>query len=612
MRATALLVSAFLGSLCLVQLPAETVRMPLDEVRPGMQGVGITVFDGSDREEFDVNVLGVLRNVMGPQRSIVVVRLSGGPLATTGVIQGMSGSPVYIDDRLLGAVSYSLGSFSKDAIAGITPIDEMIAGDSRMASTARRLPHPLPRSTTALDLARAISLAFSDGPFANRPADIEARGIPASDAARLGTLLRPIAIPLALHGFAPAVHDIWSAVLQTDGFVPTVGGVMSAETQREVADVPLQPGDAVGATLVRGDLTMAGTGTVTMVEGDRVYAFGHPFYNLGPVQIPMTRASVTTLLPSLAISSKIAAIGDVVGTFDQDRATGIYGTLGAGPTMIPVRVRLAEEDGGSRTTFNFEIIDDPVFTPILANTTTLNTLLTRTRGLGPRTYAVQGTVRLRNLPAVSFGDVYASNVASTAAAGSLTAPLTTLLGNKFGPVEVEGIDVEISTSDEPRTATLERVWLDVPRPRPGDRVPLKVLSRNYRGAELVETLMIDIPARTAGALTIRVSDAPTLTQQDQREGRSPATADSLGQLIRDLNSARRSNRLYVQLIRSDAGAVDQGEPLPALPGSVLAVLEGNRSSGGLGRLAEATLGEWEIATDHSVSGSRRLTVQLAR
>ena len=578
-----------------------------------MRGIGITVFDGSRREEFDVNVLGVLKNVMGPQRNIVIARLSGGPLAITGVIQGMSGSPVYLDGRLFGAVSYSLGSFSKDTIVGITPIDEMIKADSYPVSAERRIPKPLSLPATMPDLVRIISHAFAgDAPFAHRPGDVGARDIPAAEASHLGTLMRPIATPLVLNGFGPEVYNLWSTAVTGSGFVTTVGGVMSAEAQREVSNTPLQPGDGVGVSLVQGDLTMAGTGTVTMIEDNRVYAFGHPFYNLGPVQMPMTRAQVTTLLPSLAVSSKIVTIGDVVGTIDQDRSTGIFGNLGVGPNMIPVRIRLDEEGRKITTTFNFEIIDDPVFTPVLAYTTTLNTLFAWTREQGSRTYILSGTIRLQDLPPVSIGDVYTGNVASAAASVALMGPLTTLLSNEFEPVQIESIEIQISAIDEARTATLERVWIDTSRPRPGDRVPLKVVSRSYRGTKLVETLMVDIPAHASGVLTIQVSDAPTLTRQDQREGRSPATANSISQLIRNLNSTRRNNRLYVRLVRADAGAIDKGEPLPALPGSVLAVLESNRTSGELSKLAEATLGEWEIVTDHSVSGSRRLTIELAR
>ena len=332
MRAFAPLVFAFLATLCLVQLPAETARMPLAEVKTGMTGVGVTVFRGAEREEFEVEVLGVLTNVMGPQRNIIVARLTGGPLATTGVIQGMSGSPVYFDERLAGAVSYSLGSFSTDAIAGITPIEEMVATDAAATVAARRAPARLRMPVAEQDLAAVVREAFgSVQAFAQRPTDVRAFGLPSSQAGRLGTLLQPIATPLVLNGFAPELQSLLTAAFSAGGLATTVGGTMTAEAQLEAAGQPLQPGDAVGASLVQGDLTMAGTGTVTMVEDDRVYAFGHPFYNLGPVRFPMTRVHVTTLLPSLALSSKIAAIGQVLGTIDQDRSTGIYGSVGPGP-----------------------------------------------------------------------------------------------------------------------------------------------------------------------------------------------------------------------------------------------------------------------------------------
>ena len=385
---------------------------------------------------------------------------------------------------------------------------------------------------------------------------------------------------------------------------------MSAEAQEAHSDDRLQPGDAVGASLIRGNLTMAGTGTVTMVEGDRVYAFGHPFYNLGPARFPMTRAHVTTLLPSLAVSSKIAAIGDVLGTIDQDRPTGIYGTLGAGPSLIPIRVTLAGKDQELDETFLFEVVDDPLFTPLLTYTSVMNTLLSWTRSVGPRSYMVSATARIEGHPDITFGDVYSGAIASTAASAAMAAPLTALLENRFEPVRIEGVDVDVTSVEEPRTATLERVWLDAPRTRAGDQVPLRVLSRNFRGEELLETIMIDLPAHATGRLQIQVSDAASLTQQERREGYVSQPADSLAQLIRTLNQARRNSRIYVKLLRSDAGAVDRGERMPALPGSVLAVLDGNRSGGGLGRLRSATLGEWEIVTDHVVSGSRTLTVDV--
>ena len=578
-----------------------------------MTGVGVTVFHGADREEFEVEVLGVLTNVMGPQRNVIVARLTGGPLATTGVIQGMSGSPVYIDERLIGAVSYSLGSFSKDAIAGITPIEEMVATDEAATVVARRNPARLRIPVIEHDLAAAVREAFgSVQPFALRPTDVRAFGLPSSEAGRLGTLLQPIATPLVLSGFAPELQAFWTSAFGAGGLATAVGGTMTAEAQLESAGQPLQPGDAIGASLVRGDLTMAGTGTVTMVEGDRVYAFGHPFYNLGPARFPMTRAHVTTLLPSLAVSSKIAAIGEVLGTIDQDRSTGIYGSLGPGPTMVPVRITLADPGRDIERTFSFEIIEDPLFTPLLAYTTALNTFVTWTRDLGPRTYEVTGTVRLRDHASVRFDDVYTGDTASVVAASAVASPLVTLFANHFERVEIEGIDVAVTAIEERRTATLERVWLDAVRPRAGDEVPLRILSRSHRGAELLETVMVQIPAHATGQLVIEVSDAATLAMKERQEGWSPADADTLDQLIHGLNRTRRNNRLYVKLLRTDPGAVDRGEALPSLPGSVLAVLEGNRNSGGLGRLREAALGEWELVGDHVVSGSRRLSITIDR
>ena len=586
--------------------------MPLDEVQAGMRGVGVTVFHGAEREEFDVEILGVLQNGIGPKRSLIVSRLAGGPLATTGVIQGMSGSPVYIDGQLIGAVSYSLGSFSKDAIAGITPIEEMVATDAAAATQARRGPGAgLRLPVTADALATVVRSAFGGSePFARQPRDIEAFGLPLSEAGRIGTRLRPIATPLVLSGFSPELNDLWSSASRIGGFVTTVGGTMSAEAQEEVAGHGLQPGDAVGASLISGDLTMAGTGTVTMVENDRVYAFGHAFYNLGPARFPMTRAHVTTLLPSLAISSKITEIGQVLGTIDQDRPTGIYGTLGSGPALIPVQVTLTEADRSLDETFRFEVVDDPLFTPLLTYTSLLNTFISWTRSVGPRSYVVSATARIEGHPDFAMEDVYSGNSASTAASVDIANPLIALAGNPFELVRIERVDVKVTSVEEPRTATLERVWLDAARPRAGQQVPLRILSRNYRGAELLKTIMIDLPAHATGRLRLQVSDGASLTQQERQEGYGDEAADTLAQLIRNLNETRRNNRIYVRLIRAHAGAVDRGEPMPALPGSVLAVLDGNRSSGGLGRLLNATLGEWEIVTDHVVSGSRTLTVNV--
>ena len=605
------LLACALMVLALATLPAVTPRMPINEVEAGMQGVGITVFEGSRREEFTVHILGVLTNVMGPRRNLIVARLEGGPLAETGVIQGMSGSPVYIDDRLVGAVSYSLGSFSKEAIAGITPIDEMAATDAAPVRTAQRRSSLIQFAATGSQLTDIVRQTFVRlQPFAERPVDIHTAGIPTAEAGRLGTLLRPIATPLTLSGFVPEIHKLWSTVFDQAGFVTTIGGATRRAATQSTKTATLEPGDPVGATLMRGDFTMAGTGTVTFVEDNRVYAFGHPFYNLGRVKFPMTRAHVTTLLPSVAISSRIATIGEVLGTIDQDRSTGIYGTLGPGPSLIPVTVSLSAEDRSLDERFEFEIIDDSLFTPLLTYTGVLNTFFSWTREVGASTYEVSSVARLRGNDDVGFRNVFTGDTAGISAALSTAAPLTILLSNVFEPIELERIDITITSYEEPRVATLQRVWIDAHRPRAGETVPVKIASRTAAGDDVLNTVEISLPRHITGPVQLLVADATVLLQREAQAGRQPQQARSLPQLIRSLNSTRQNDRLYVQLLSEQAGAVVRGAPLTALPPSVLAVLEGDRESGEVVRLQQATLGEWEIKTDHVVSGSRLLTLTI--
>ena len=593
-----------------VSLPAATETMPLSEVRPGMQGVGVTVFEGSTRSEFDVHILGVLTNVMGPRRDLIVARLEGGPLSNTGVIQGMSGSPVYIDDRLIGAVSYSLGSFSKDAIAGITPIDEMIETDSSSRRMARRT-FQLPLDSTPTEISEEMRAAFRTlEPFAQNPRNVSVSGLPNSEARHLATMLRPISTPIVLNGFVPQVHEIWASMLSNAGFTTAVGGISATGTTQTNVSASLQPGDPVGVMLMRGDLTMAGTGTVTLIEDQRVYAFGHPFYNLGSAQFPMTTAKVTTLLPSLAISSRIAEIGDVLGTIDQDRATGIYGSIGNEPTMIPVNVTLETPETNSREVFRFEIIDNELFTPLLTYTGVLNTLFSWTQEVGAGTYDITTVAQLQNQPPVSFQNMYTGSTAAISAALSTATPLTSLLSNTFESVAVERIDVAVTAYETPRVATLQRAWLDTNDIRSGETTALHILTRSDDGNDRTYTLDLDIPRHVTGAAELLVADAITLEQEDAQTGRRIGEITSIPQLIDRLSTRRKNNRLYVQLLSPQPGAIVQGNTFESLPPSILAVLETDAGSGDLTKLTHSQISEWELTTDRVVSGNRRLAVTI--
>jgi hypothetical protein len=611
MKIRVFLAAAAIAGGTIVRLPAAPALMSIDEVKAGMVGTSRTVFEGTELKDFKVHILGVLRNVQGPKRNLILARLEGGPLAETGVIAGMSGSPVYVDGRLLGAVSYSIGSFPKEPIAGITPIGEMIDATAEIgARRAVTAQHRLELPVTPEQFAAAIHAAYTRiATFADRPADVQTFGMPASAGAQMGALLRPIATPLVLSGMNAATSDLVATMFHDGGVTPMLSGGSGGDAPASTE--PLRPGDPIGVSLLGGDAEMGATGTITHIDGDKIYAFGHPFYGFGPTAFPMTRATVYTSLPSLMSSFKIATMGDVVGTMKQDRATAISGTLGKGPGTIPLSITLDSGHGGTRT-FTYTIVNDQIFTPLLTYVALFNTLGNYERNFGAITYTVKGHATLEKHDDLSFEDIFTGDNPIPAAAAYVAGPITMLMANDMEPISLKGLELSIETSEESRAATIERVWLDDIRPRAGKTVPLKVLTRSYRGAEKISTIPIEIPANADGQLTVMVTDGRQLNQIEQREMRRSVQPQSVGQMIKLLNETHRNNRVYVRLLAGTPGAVVNGEAMTSLPPSVLAVLEGDRSGGNFAPIRSAALGEWELPMDSAISGTRVLTIDLDR
>jgi hypothetical protein len=366
---------------------------------------------------------------------------------------------------------------------------------------------------------------------------------------------------------------------------------------------------------VTGDLEMGATGTVTHIDGDRVYAFGHPFYNLGPAEFPLTRAHVYTMLPSLMASFKISSMGETIGTMHQDRATAIAGTLGKGPALVPMTVTLRSERGDGSAparVMKYQLVNDQLFTPLLAYVALFNTLSSYERQFGAATVSVKSQARLKGHGELSFEDVFAGESPLLGASAAVAGPLAMVLTNDLAPVALDALDVTVTTAETPRTASIERVWLDDIRPRPGRTVSLKVLTRSYRGEEKITTVPIDIPANASSELSILVTDGRQLNALEQRELRRSLQPQSVPQMLRLLNDTRRNNRIYVRLLTPTPGAVVAGEAMSALPPSVLAVLESDRNGGSFTPIRSATLGEWQIPMDSAVTGSRVLTVAIEK
>lgn len=606
-------VLVFLSLVCawVLATPAAERYLSINDIRPGMIGIGRTVFQGNSIDEFRVHILGVLRSTIGPRRDLILARLEGGPLAKTGVIAGMSGSPVYVDGRMIGAVSYSLGSFSTEPIAGITPIAEMIE--------AGRLTDPRPPgrpvivpSRVTLDTWREVTriLTHSGNAFERQDWDLRTLA-PAALDPRNAAALRPIATPLVIAGLS---LDAASPLVETLGPAGFVATPASGRAQLQAGSIPapaLRPGDPVGVALLSGDYTIGATGTVTEVDGERVYAFGHPLYGLGSIQMPMTRVIIHTILPSLMSSTKLASTGEIVGTFSQDRSTVLAGTLGSGPDTIPFTIRLANERGTQRDV-SVSMIDNPFFTPLLGLVAVGGALSTFERDMGINTYAVRGTVGIRGHDPVLIDDIFTGDQSAFGVASSVAVPLAALLTNNREPIHVDSVSMEIRAVERERVLAIERVWVDAVEIRPGRTVPLKILLRPTRGTDEVHTVQVPIPLNVDGPLTVIVSDGVRLAQLEQRDGQTPVAASSLAQLVSQLNRVRRNNQLYVRVYRKDGGAMVGGEPLPALPDSVLAVIETDRSNSGTSAITNAVVGSWDLPVDYVVAGMRTLTMTAIR
>ncbi len=605
-RATLSLAAALLAAGTLAAAPQQpTEFLPASDIRPGMVGIGRTVFAGETIEEFKVNILGVLRNIIGPGRNLILAKLEGGPLAATGVIAGMSGSPVFVDGKLIGAVSYSLGSFPKEPFAGITPIEEMTDAVSAAGPrvNARELSLNWPASSTEVFAALHQLVERAVAPVGALPRGSDIFG-PAA-LADLVPSMRPIGAAMAMSGFEPGLD----ATLRDALSVPPPGaGPARAPVPSAAVREPLRPGDPVGVTLIRGDLEMGATGTVTYVDGSRVYAFGHPFLNLGPTEFAMTQAHVYAVLPSLDSSLKIATMGPVIGTMSQDRSTAIGGTLGPGPREVAMRVTLSSGHAPDRT-FSFRVLHDQLLTPLFSYVAALNALSSYERQTGVLSISASGSVSFGPAGQVAIDDAFTGDNALTLAAAATTAPIGVAASNEFRAMLPESVDLHFAVSEHQESATIERAWLDTTRPKFGATHMLQVLLREYRGGTRTVSVPVTMPQQASGPLTLLVSDAPTLAalEKGDLERGVPTTA---AEVLENLNATRRNNRLYVRLLTAAPGAVVGGHSLPALPSSVRSVLDADTSAGSA-PLSHSVVGSWEQRLDRVVKGSREIRITLS-
>lgn len=568
--------------------------MPLSEVKEGMVGVGRTVFKGDHIEEFQVEILGVLQNYL-PQQNLIIGILKGGNLEQTGVIAGMSGSPVFIDGKMIGAVAYSW-PFAKTPIAGITPIESMLK--TQMMPTEQPPIAPPIEIAQYYNFEKLLTSHFKTAPQ-----------IPAS-LPSVGTIqLSPISSPLMVAGFDKRVIDRFSPLFSSMGMDVVQGGA-AGNTSIPASANDLVPGAPVSVQLITGDLDVGAIGTVTHRDANKILAFGHPFFNLGPIDFPMATANIYTVVPSLFSSFKVGASGPVIGSIKQDLQAAVFGVVGSKSPMIPVSLNMRTPDQPDRV-FRFQVAKHNLLSPILLDFAFQNSVLVTQLGYSESTLQISGTIQLKDETPVQIKNIF-SGVASFGNASQYVASiLYALMINDFKKVEVEGLTINVDTTMQRREAELTEVWLDKNEVRPGDKLRLRALYRPLRGEVQSEEFTMQIPDDlNLNQISFVVGSGQDLSRMEFQQYGKSYQPSSLDQLIGILNGLRSNDRIYIKAFSNDPTLIMKGEFLYFLPSSVYSVLSSSQTIGSSQRVNRVGLWEDSQPIDYYLTGTKLFTLKV--
>ncbi len=572
---------SFLSLFFLAQLALAQNFFPLRDVHPGLRGIGRTVFQGENIQEFQVEILGVLENV-APKQTIVLARLSGGPLAETGVIQGMSGSPVYIDGKLLGAVALGF-PFSKEPIAGIQPIENMIA-DAKLAAA---LPSPA---------SFAAAMPPQTGELSNLP------------------------VPVSFSGFSPTAIASYASGFSSLGFRLQQGAAKPTGTPQPGSASEIVPGSMISVGLITGDMNMTADGTVTYVEGKRIYAFGHRFLDVGPVEMPFAHSEVIATVPTVNSSFKISAPHAWVGAILSDRSTAVAGEIGRSANTIPLTITVNSATTGAHP-YRMQVVNDRILTPFLTQAALTSSLDISERSVGAGTLRIEGRAEFEGgLPALLMRDVYVSdNALGPQAAASAIVPLGYVVNSGFSNLRLKSLSFAVSQLDTKRQLRLNQAWVSAHEARPGDTLTLTVQLEGENGYEAAQSVHYQIPVGAPnGVLNFTIGDA-MLQNYAEFAGMAQSSVQSPARLIDAINQYHSSEGLYVRIWRPQpAFAVNgpgPGNEMPDPPPSAMLILAdpSASASGSATNVASrgSEVGQMTITVPgYSVSGAKTVQVEI--
>jgi hypothetical protein len=565
---------------------AQGAILPLDDIERGQRGWGLSVFEGTEPERFEFEVIGVWRNVQ-PETSYILARFSGRGLEETGVIAGMSGSPVYIDDRLVGAVAFAW-PFSKEPVGGITPIESMrkLLGAEPMAAAGASA---VRAANEPVDLSRIVEHDLDQQSLIDELARLRPRSV---GDARSG-------LQWLSAGFGPESRRLLSAGL---------GNLASAGVGRSAtASAELPPGGSVSAVLIEGDLNLAATGTVTDRIDEQVLAFGHSFLGLGPLAVPMATSEVVTVLSNQANSFKVANLGEVVGAFEFDHSAGIRGRMGAVAPMVPVQVRLM---GREQQMVNVRLASLPELAPTLFAITILGSLEVDPEAAGSRSIDMAVRYDLGSNGPLQMRQSFDGPAAPIEMALHVFAITGYLMQNHLEEVEVGSIELDVSWTTERRGADLIGAHASRTKVRPGESVELTAELISYRGEPFRRSLLVELPPDLpAGRMSLLIGDGVSVDAA--RLSIERAVPIHLRQALGLLGSLHSRRELQALGMFPGQGLAVAGEAMPRLPGSVRS-LWGAAPTAGAVPLQMAVTGQVGIELDQPLNGLVRVDLEVER
>ena len=560
--------------------PSPKTYWDVDDIRPGMKGTGKTVMVGTRLDEFGAEVLGVMRDV-SPGRDMVLCRLTGCNLEHAGIIQGMSGSPITIDGKLLGAVAYAW-EFGKDPIAGVTPFSQMVqyvrSSDRRIAAESKEAGKHADASS------RPGGSPFIEGLTVEGPAPPAFGPLPVSGGAPGG--MKPIATPLAATGFTPNALALLEERFRPLGMAPMAGGAASKQVIKDEGDKPLVPGAPLSIAMVTGDFDLSGIGTVTHVEGDRVYGFGHPMFSLGACEFPLMTGYIHTVYPRASVSMKMGSPLKIVGVLDTDVSTCVAGRIGPKPDMMPVSVRVKTGRYSDPHTYNVRVVREPNMLASLVMAVLTNAIDTEGNLPEELTAKVKATVRLKGHDPIAINDVlsgprYTGPMGPAAMFVPIASLVNIVVRNPMAKVRIEGIDCEVEIAPGRTLAAVESVRLATDRLEPGQTLKAEVTVKPFKGDRQTVTISLPLPADLPeGNYDATLCDAANSIRRRLRNEPGlgePRDVHGLLAVLRLQTHPRRTS-LYLHVALPERGLAVHGQPLPNLPGSARAVFSTSRQT----------------------------------